>query len=215
MSSSRPMKHEMYVAPASALSSAWLALKTSVMFTGWPSAESSLVAARPAFENGTLTTMCSCRVRSARPSATMPAASSDTTSADVGPSTRSQIRRMMSPGSPSALASSDGLVVAPERTPHAAISSTSATSPVSMKSLMPWTLAAAADPLQRVVVAVDVRDLLGAAQHVAHGERVGHLGHVVDAQDRRAAARGPQRRGHRGAESLIRRAAGDRTQEVL
>src|SRR4051812_23488079 len=106
------------------------------MFTGCPSAESSFVAARPSFENGTLTTMCSCKVRSARPSATMPAASAETTSADVGPSTRSQMRRMMSPGSPSSLARSVGLVVAPERTLQAAISSTSATDPVSMKSSM-------------------------------------------------------------------------------
>ena len=79
---------------------------------------------------------CSCRVRSARPSATMPSASLETTSALTGPDTRSQIRRMMSPGSPSSLARRLGLVVAPDRTPHAAISSTSATDPVSMKSLM-------------------------------------------------------------------------------
>ena len=56
------------------------------------------------------------------------------------------MRRMISPGSPSSFASSEGLVVAPERMPQAAISSTSATDPVSMKSFMsssvpesPWT----------------------------------------------------------------------------
>ena len=35
------MKHDMYAAPASAVSSAWLGEKTSVMFTGMPSAAST------------------------------------------------------------------------------------------------------------------------------------------------------------------------------
>src|SRR4051794_25560862 len=215
MSSSRPMKQEMYVAPASALSSAWLAVKTRVMLTGWPSADSSLVAARPSLENGTLTTMCSCSVRSARPSATMPAVSAETTSADVGPSTSSQIRLMLSPGSASSLASSEGLVVAPERMPQAAISSTSATDPESMKSLMPSTLPLSPDPLQRVVVGVHGWHLGVPPQHVPDGERVGHVGHVVHAQDRRPGVGRPQRGGHRGAQPLVRRATRDGAQEVL
>src|SRR5688500_5161137 len=64
------------------------------------------------------------------------AASSETTSAETGPLTSSQMWRRISSGSPSSLASRDGLVVAPESTPHWAISSTSETEPVSMKSLM-------------------------------------------------------------------------------
>src|SRR5690349_18915373 len=63
-------------------------------------------------------------------------ASSETTSAETGPLTSSQMWRRISSGSPSSLASRDGLVVAPESTPHWAISSTSETEPVSMKSLM-------------------------------------------------------------------------------
>ena len=66
----------------------------------------------------------------------MPPASAATTSADVGPSTSSQIRQTISPGSPSSLARSVGFVVAPESTPQPEISSTSATEPVSMNSLM-------------------------------------------------------------------------------
>ena len=123
------------MAPAPAASSAWLAEKTRVMLTGMPSAVSAWVAARPCSQNGTLTVTCSCSSRSARPSATIPSGSAETTSAETGPPTRSQIRRMISPGSPSSLASSEGLVVAPARIPQAAISSTSATLPVSMKSL--------------------------------------------------------------------------------
>ena len=80
------------------------------------------------------------RARAARPAhgppRSSPAASSETTSALTGPPTRSQIRRTMSPGSPFSLASSEGFVVAPERIPQAAISSTSATDPVSMKNLI-------------------------------------------------------------------------------
>jgi hypothetical protein len=136
MSSRRPMKHETYVAPASAVRSAWVAEKTRVMLTRAPSSASARVAARPSEPNGTFTTTCSCRSRRARPSRTMPAASVDTTSAETGPFTSSQIRRMLSPGSASSLARRLGFVVAPDRTPQAAISSTSATEPVSMKNRM-------------------------------------------------------------------------------
>ena len=130
------MKQEAKVAPACADRSAWLAENTSVMFTRISSAESARVAARPSLEKGTFTTTCSCSAFSARPSSTMPAASSETTSALTGPPTMSQMRRTISPGSPSSFASSEGFVVAPDRMPQAAISSTSATDPVSMKNLM-------------------------------------------------------------------------------
>src|SRR3954466_5196992 len=184
------------------------------MLTGWPSAESSLVAARPALLNGTLTTMCSCSVRSARPSATMPAASAETTSADVGPSTRSQIRRMMSPGSPSSLARSDGFVVAPESTPQAAISSTSATEPVSMKNLMAMTLLLACrDPLQPLVVGIERGHRALAPQHPAHRQEVGRGADIVHAEDRGAAVSGLGERSQRASEPLLRRPAGDRPDE--
>src|SRR5262245_19474363 len=107
------------------------------MFTRMPSSLSARVARRPSLENGTLTITCSCSFESARPSSIMPPASSETTSALTGPRTSSQMRLMMSPGSPSSFASNDGFVVAPERMPHAAISSTSDTDPVSMKNLIP------------------------------------------------------------------------------
>ena len=128
------MKQETKVAPASAASRAWPAEKTSVMFTGMPLEVSSLVAASPAGEKGTLTTTRGSISARARPSASIPAVSVETTSTEVGPSTSSQIRRTISPGSPSSLASRVGLVVAPERTPHSATSSTSDTAPVSMNS---------------------------------------------------------------------------------
>ena len=136
MSSRRPMKQDTYVAPASTVSSACAAENTSVSLTGMPSEASSRVAARPSAENGTFTTTRSSSAASARPSATISRALSETTSAEVGPSTSSQMRRMLSPGSPSSLARSDGLVVAPESTPQPAISSTSATDPVSMNSFI-------------------------------------------------------------------------------
>ena len=115
------MKHDTYVAPASAVISAWVGLKTSVMLIGMPSLDSLRVASRPASQNGTLTTMCSCSVRSAWPSRIIPSTSRDTTSADVGPSTRSQICLIASPGSVCSLARSEGLVVAPDRMPHGAM----------------------------------------------------------------------------------------------
>ena len=62
------------------------------MLTGMPSEVSACVASRPSLQNGTLTTTCSCSSARARPSAIIPAASSETTSAEVGPPTRSQMR---------------------------------------------------------------------------------------------------------------------------
>src|SRR3954454_22307236 len=179
------------------------------MLTGCPSADSSLVAARPSLQNGTLTTMCSCSVRRARPSATMPRASAETTSAEVGPSTSSQMRRMLSPGSPSALASSDGLVVAPESTPQAASSSTSATSPVSMKSVMQLTLPVLPDQFERIDAGIDIWHFGITAQHLADRQGGGDLGHVMDAHDRHAGVGGPQRGSHRRSEAPVRRPAGD------
>src|SRR5687767_14621122 len=98
------------------------------------------------------------------------------------------MRRMASPGSPSSLASSEGLVVAPESTPHAAISSTSLTEPVSMKSLMGSRLALGpdSDPFEALVVGVEVRNLRLPAQDRADGEQVGRGADVVHADHRGA-----------------------------
>src|SRR4029079_8619420 len=123
-------------------------------------------------------------VRSARPSVTIDAASRETTSADTSPSTRSQIRLIASPGSLSSLASREGFVVAPESTPHAAISSTSATEPVSMKSLMKLRLLRRGpDPLEPLVAGVELRQRALPAQHCAHGQEVRGVADVVHAQD--------------------------------
>ena len=190
------------------------------MLTGMPSAASALVAARP---GASRTAPSRRRARAAcaargprRPSRP---ASSETTSADTGPPTSSQMRRMMSPGSPSSLASSDGFVVAPERTPQAAISSTSATDPVSMKSLMcPRTLpggrGSTSAPRRRAIEAAAAPS--SPSQDAPHAQEVGRLGDVVDAQDRRAGVGGPRRRRRASPASRSRgRAAGDRAEEVL
>src|SRR3954447_14842431 len=217
MSSSRPMKHDTYVAPASALSSAWLAENTSVMLTGWPSATSSRVAWRPAGENGTLTTTCSCSVRSARPSATISAASRETTSAETGPWMSSQIWRIASPGPASSLARSEGLVVAPARTPHAAISSTSRTEPVSMKSLMPVRLLLVSpNPLERVIGRVEVGGHVGrAGQDRPHAQEVDGRRHVVDPDDRGPVVGGMRDGRERAGEAVRGQPSGDRADEVL
>src|SRR4051812_32787002 len=181
-----------------------------------PSEASSRVAARPSAENGTFTTTRSSSPASARPSATMSRALSDTTSAEVGPSTSSQMRLIASPGSPSSLASSDGFVVAPESTPQAAISSTSATEPVSMKNLMAMTLLLACrDPLQPLVVGIERGHRALAPQHPAHRQEVGRGADIVHADDRGAAVSGLGERSQRAREPLLRRPAGDRPDEVL
>src|SRR4051812_10407324 len=170
------------------------------MFTGMPSPLSARVARRPAAPNGILTVTCSCRARSARPSAIIWSGSAETTSAETGPLTSSQMRTIASPGSPSSFASRLGLVVAPERTPQAATSSTSATDPVSMKSLMqkPFrvglgeqtgvcplhpTLLLAAQVLGEAQVA---GELELPPQGGADLQVVGHGADVVDAQQVRA-----------------------------
>src|SRR5439155_15431636 len=185
-------------APASAVSSACVAENTSVMFTLWPSDTRTRVASSPAAENGTLTITLSCSVRSARPSATIEATSRETTSADTSPSTSSQIRLIASPGSLSSFASSEGFVVAPDRMPHAAISSTSATEPVSMKSLMKLRLLLAwPEPFEPLVAGVERRHRALAAQDRADAEEVRGVAHVVDADARGARVDGLAERGTR------------------
>src|SRR4051794_20046670 len=173
------------------------------MLTLWPSAVRTRVASSPAAENGTFTTTLSCSVRSARPSAIIDGASRETTSAETSPSMSSQMRTIASPGSPSSFASSEGFVVAPERTPHAAISSTSATDPVSINSLIAVLSSLAASVptwadgspstgdvrLGRGLAAQLLRqkEVVGhvglAAQRRSHGQEVDSGGDVVDSHD--------------------------------
>src|SRR3954451_8047775 len=151
------------------------------MLTGMPSSVSAFVAARPSLLNGTLTVTCSCRSRSALPSSIIPPTSCETTSAETGPRTSSQIRWMISPGSPSSLASSEGLVVAPERMPQEAISSTSATEPVSMKSLISRRLAGPVDAFlgsrRRPGIRLGLDPVLRPAELLSH--RLRHRPHRV------------------------------------
>jgi hypothetical protein len=78
MSSSRPMKGEMKVAPALAARSAWLAEKQSVTLTMKPSPVSTLQAFSPSQVSGTLMVMLGAILASSLPSAIMPSASSAT-----------------------------------------------------------------------------------------------------------------------------------------
>src|SRR4051812_13903269 len=186
------------------------------MFTLWPSDTRMRVASSPAAENGTFTITFSCSVRSARPSVTIDAASRETTSADTSPSTSSQIRLMASPGSLSSLASREGFVVAPDSTPHVAISSTSATEPVSMKSLMEFRLLLRGpDPFQALVFPIELRHRALPAQHPADCEEVRGIADVVHAKDGGACVGGLAQRRQRAGEALVWRPAADRPDEVL
>ena len=136
MSSSRPTNGLTYAAPTLAASNACVAEKTSVTFTRMPSPESVFTAFTPSRVNGTLTTTCSSRPASSRPSAIMPPDSVATTSALTGPCTNRQISRMMARGSPGSLARSDGLVVTPSMMPSGTSDWISRKLPESMKSFM-------------------------------------------------------------------------------
>ena len=135
-SSSRPMKGEMYVAPALAASSAWLALKHSVTLTGVPSLVRALQALRPSQVSGTFTVTLPAILASRRPSLSMPSKSVAATSAETGPSTTAQISRTVSLKSLPVLATSEGLVVTPSSRPVSASSRISLTSAVSTKNFM-------------------------------------------------------------------------------
>ena len=140
MSSSRPMKGLMNVAPALAASSACAAVKHSVTLTMWPSSESALQALSPSQVSGTLTAMLGAISARCLPSRIMPSASAATTSALTGPSTSSQISRVTSAMSRPDLRISEGLVVTPSTMPSSCSSRMAAMSAVSTKNLMSWLL---------------------------------------------------------------------------
>jgi hypothetical protein len=133
-SSSRPTNGEMYVAPALAASSACVALKHSVTLVLMPSSAQILVAFRPSAISGILTTMLGRSAASSRASFIISSQVVETTSAETGPLTTSQISSSTSRNLRPVLATSDGFVVTPSTRPMAAASLISRTSAVSMKN---------------------------------------------------------------------------------
>ncbi len=132
-SSMRPTKGEMYVAPALAASSACDAEKHSVTLVRIPSCAKTRTAFRPSSMSGTLTTTFLWIFASSRPSRRISSRVVASTSAEMGPSTISQISAITWRVGLPALARSDGLVVTPSMAPIAWASLISAMSPVSMK----------------------------------------------------------------------------------
>src|SRR5438445_69906 len=90
-SSSRPMNGLTYDAPAFAAMRHCTLEKHSVTFARIPSAASRRTATIPASIIGILTTMLSAILARSFPSFTIPSVSSATTSADTGPSTRTDL----------------------------------------------------------------------------------------------------------------------------
>ena len=122
----------MYVAPARAASSAWLAEKISVMFTLMPSAESSAVAASPSSLIATLTTTFSCHSAMRFPSSNSSSAVDEIVSAEIGPSIVAAISSTRSRYSTPSFATSEGFVVTPSITPSRAARRMSSMLAVSM-----------------------------------------------------------------------------------
>src|SRR3954470_499674 len=135
-SSSRPTNGEMYVAPALAASSAWVAEKHSVTLVLMPSLVHVRTAFMPSASIGILTTMLLRSAAYSRASRIISSHVVPTTSADTGPFTMSQISSRTSLNLRPVLATSDGLVVTPSTSPMAAASRISLTSAVSMKNFM-------------------------------------------------------------------------------
>ena len=133
MSSRRPTNGLTMEAPAFAAKSACGTLKQRVTFTRMSCSRSFRTARSPSAVSGHLTTILGAIAASSRPSATMPAASVATTSADTSPETNSQMRARISRGSPLSRAISDGFVVTPSTSPISAAREISATLAVSRK----------------------------------------------------------------------------------
>src|SRR2546428_8168019 len=108
-----------YAAPAFAAIRHCTLEKHSVTLVLMPASARRRTATIPASSIGIFTTMLSAILASSLPSRTMPSASTATTSADTGPSTREQISLRTSRGSksPACFAKSDGLVVIPSINP--------------------------------------------------------------------------------------------------
>ena len=151
MSSMRPMKGEMKVAPALAASSAWLAEKHSVTLTWRPAVVSALQALSPSNVSGTLMQILSAIATRTFASFIISEYSVAVTSAETGPATMSQISLVTSAMLRPDLRMSDGLVVTPSSRPSSLSSRISLTSAVSTKNFMDISLAIFA-PWRRVVV---------------------------------------------------------------
>src|SRR5262245_42846630 len=139
MSSSRPTKGEMNVAPALAASSAWAAEKHRVTFTIVPSEASALQVFSPSGVSGTFTATFLASLASFLPSSSIFLWSVATVSALTGPGTMAQISLITSSiGRPDFMIR-EGLVVTPSSRPDAARSLISATSAVSTKNFISTT----------------------------------------------------------------------------
>ena len=130
------MKGLTHQAPALAARRAWFGEKHSVTLTLIPSVVSALQAFKPSGISGTLTTMFLWILARSLPSLIIASASRLTTSALIGPSTMVQISRRRSLKLRPSLATSDGLVVTPSKTPQLAASLISFVLPVSKKIIM-------------------------------------------------------------------------------
>src|SRR5438132_2832628 len=109
------MKGLTYAAPAFAAIRHFTLEKHNVTLVLMPASARRRTAIMPASSIGIFTTMLSAILASSFPSRTMASASTATTSAETGPSTREQISFRTSRGSrsPACFASSEGLVVIP------------------------------------------------------------------------------------------------------
>ena len=136
MSSSLPRKGETYVAPALAASIACAAEKMSVTFVFMPLAVSSLQATRPSAHMGSFITIFLLIAARGRASSTILSASSEMTSAEMGPSTISVISLTTSSKTLPSLAMREGLVVTPQITPILLASRISSVLAVSIKSFI-------------------------------------------------------------------------------
>ena len=141
VSSRRPMKGEIYDAPAFAAKSACAAEKHSVTFTFVPSSRNFRVAFKPSSVSGHLTTTFGAILANSRPSRSIPSVSSAVTSAETSPLTMLQISaiRSLKSISPS-FATSVGLVVTPSIMPSSFASLISSKFAVSIKNFIDFSL---------------------------------------------------------------------------
>ena len=131
------MKQETYVAPASAARSACAAEKTSVMLTRMPSEASSRVARQARLRERHLHDHVTMQPGEGAPFGDhLLGLVGDHLGRHRPVHQLADAHDGLARVARSSLASRVGLVVAPESTPQAAISSTSATDPVSMNSFM-------------------------------------------------------------------------------
>src|SRR6266446_2609641 len=196
MSSRRPRNGLMYVAPAFAERSAWVAEKQSVWLTRIPSLDRCLTALSPSLVRGHLTTAFGATWASSLPSLTMPSKSVATTSRLTSPgATMEQISSTSGRKGRFSLAMSEGLVVQPSTRPMATPSRSSFTFAVSRKIFMSSSVSGALHPDRGP--GAHRLEHLGISQHAAkHVDRARGPDLVPPARRRRPvedAERGPRR----------------------